>query len=65
MIAGGPLSQSKMVTDLESFKDFLTMPSAADLVNSATPIGYKVRTLKDNREVEVRTMYTDQEFINK
>jgi flavomodulin len=65
MIAGGPLSQSKMVTDLESFKDFLTMPSAADLVNSATPIGYKVRTLKDNREVEVRTMYTEQEFINK
>ena len=65
MIAGGPLSMSKSVTDLNSFKDFLTMPSTKDLVNSAVPIGYKVRTLKDNREVEVRTMYTDQEFINK
>ena len=65
MIAGGPLSQSKLVTDLDSFKAFLTMPGTADLVNSATPIGYKVRTLKDNREVEVRTMYTEQEFINK
>lgn len=65
MIAGGPLSMSKSVTDLDSFKEFLTMPSTKDLVNSAVPIGYKVRTLKDNREVEVRTMYTEQEFINK
>lgn len=65
MIAGGPLSYSKLITDLDSFKEFLTMPSTKDLVNSAVPIGYKVRTLKDNREVEVRTMYTEQEFINK
>lgn len=62
LVAGGPLSQSKVVNDLDSFASFLAMPSAVDLVNSATPIGYKVRTLKDNREVEVRTTFTEQQL---
>lgn len=62
MIAGGPLSVAKHVYDYDSFMTFLQNPAAEDLVRSSAPIGYKVRTLKDNREVEVRTMYTEQRF---
>lgn len=62
MIAGGPLSIAKHVSDYDSFVNFLKNPSSEDLVRSSAPIGYKVRTLKDNREVEVRTMYTEQRF---
>ncbi|GIM51293.1 thiol-activated cytolysin family protein [Capnocytophaga cynodegmi] len=62
MIAGGPLSVAKHVSDYDSFMMFLQNPSSEDLVRSSAPIGYKVRTLKDNREVEVRTMYTEQRF---
>lgn len=61
MVAGGPLS-AKIVTNYDSFMEFLENPRPADLVHSSAPIGYKVRTLKDNREVEVRTMYTEQRF---
>ncbi|GIZ14094.1 thiol-activated cytolysin family protein [Capnocytophaga catalasegens] len=60
MIAGGPLSTSRSVTDYDSFMLFLQNPKPEDLVKSSAPIGYKVRTLKDNREVEVRTLYTEQ-----
>ena len=42
---------------------FLMVPSAEDLIKSAVPIGYKVRTLKDNKEVEVRTFYTEQRIV--
>lgn len=62
MIAGGPLSMAKFVSDYDSFMLFLKNPSPEDLVKASAPIGYKVRTLKDNREVEVRTMYTEQRF---
>lgn len=62
MIAGGPLSMAKFVSDYDSFMQFLKNPNPEDLVKASAPIGYKVRTLKDNREVEVRTMYTEQRF---
>ena len=65
MIAGGPLSTSKAVTDYDTFMQFLTNPSPEDLVKASAPIGYKVRTLKDNREVAVRVMYTDQRLVTK
>lgn len=61
IVAGGPLS-AKIVTDYDSFMLFLENPRPSELVHSSAPIGYKVRTLKDNREVEVRTMYTEQRF---
>lgn len=60
--AGGPLSQSKSIKDFDSFIKFLETPDAESLIQSAVPIGYKVRTLKDNKEVEVRTTYIDEEF---
>lgn len=65
ILSGGPLSMGKNVSDVDSLREFLEKPKAEDLVKSATPIGYKVRTLKDNKEVEVRVMYTEQRFKNK
>ena len=61
MVTGGPLSKSKAINDYDSFKDFLENPSPKDLVNSSAPIGYKIRTVRDNKEVEVRAAYTEYE----
>ncbi|GIZ14377.1 thiol-activated cytolysin family protein [Capnocytophaga catalasegens] len=60
--AGGPLNHSKKIDSYDSFISFLKDPSAKDLIESAVPIGYKVRTLKDNKEVEVRKTVIDQYF---
>lgn len=60
--AGGPLNHSKNIRDFDSFMSFLKDPDAESLIQSAVPIGYKVRTLKDNKEVEVRATYIDEEF---
>jgi flavomodulin len=62
LLAGGPLSEAKSVRDYDSFIDFLLKPDSESLVKGAVPIGYKVRSLKDNREVTVRTMFTEQRF---
>ncbi|MBI1667951.1 thiol-activated cytolysin family protein [Capnocytophaga periodontitidis] len=62
LLAGGPLSSAKSVRDYDSFVDFLLKPNSESLVKGAVPIGYKVRSLKDNREVTVRTMFTEQRF---
>ena len=62
LLAGGYLSEAKSVRDYDSFIDFLLKPDSESLVKGAVPIGYKVRSLKDNREVTVRTMFTEQRF---
>ena len=62
VVAGGPLDSAKVIEDYQSFIDFLKTPSAESMIQSAVPIGYKVRTLKDNKEVEVRATYIDEEF---
>ena len=62
LLAGGPLSEAKTVTDYDSFINFLLKPNSESLVKGAVPIGYKVRSLKDNREVTVRTMFEEQRF---
>ena len=62
MTLGGPLKFGA-ITDYESFIRFLNTPSPRELIESAVPISYKVRTLKDNREVQVRTFYTEQRVI--
>lgn len=60
---GGPLGYGKIIKDLDSFMHFLMVPSAEDLIKSAVPIGYKVRTLRDNKEVEVHSFYTEQKIV--
>lgn len=62
LLAGGPLSEAKTVKDYDSFINFLLVPESESLVKGAVPIGYKVRSLKDNREVTVRTMFIEQRF---
>ncbi|TPG34029.1 thiol-activated cytolysin family protein [Flavobacterium pectinovorum] len=60
MIVGGPLALGGKVNDYNSFVSFLQAPSSSDLVSSSAPISYKIRRLKDNTEVEVKDMYTEQ-----
>ncbi|MFH6994519.1 thiol-activated cytolysin family protein [Flavobacterium sp. FlaQc-48] len=60
MIVGGPNSLGGKVTDYNSFVKFLQTPDNASLVGSSAPISYKIRRLKDNTEVEVKDMYTEQ-----
>jgi len=60
MIVGGPIDLGGKVTDYNSFVKFLQAPSSSDLVSSSAPISYKIRRLKDNTEVEVKDMYTEQ-----
>ena len=59
MTLGGPVGFAKKIDDLESFINFLQVPSTEEMVKSAVPIAYKVRTLKDNKTVQVRTYYTE------
>ena len=63
LVAGGPLSNSKTVTSYESFIDAIKSPSAQSLIESAVPISYRVRSLRSNREVEVRACYTEVKFV--
>ncbi|WP_264538405.1 thiol-activated cytolysin family protein [Flavobacterium sp. N1736] len=60
MIVGGPIDLGGKVTDYNSFVKFLQSPSSSDLVSSSALISYKIRRLKDNTEVEVKDMYTQQ-----
>ncbi|MEO6174134.1 MAG: thiol-activated cytolysin family protein [Flavobacterium circumlabens] len=60
MIVGGPIDLGGKVTDYSSFVKFLQAPTPSDLVSSSAPISYKIRRLKDNTEVEVKDMYTEQ-----
>ncbi|GIZ14378.1 thiol-activated cytolysin family protein [Capnocytophaga catalasegens] len=57
---GGPLKQGKAINDLDSFIDYLHVPNAEELIKSAVPISYKIRTVRDNKEVQVRTFYTEK-----
>lgn len=63
LVAGGPLNAARNVKDYDSFVKFLEMPSAKSLIEAAVPISYRVRTLRDNREVEVRACYTEERFV--
>jgi thiol-activated cytolysin len=58
-IFGGPLNGG-IVTDLQGLSDFLKKPAPLELVASSVPISYTVRRLKDNTEVAVRTVYTEE-----
>jgi thiol-activated cytolysin len=58
-IYGGPLN-GNLVTDIQGLSDFLKKPTAAELVASSVPISYTVRRLKDNTEVAVRSVYTEE-----
>ncbi|WGU69074.1 hypothetical protein QIU19_04235 [Capnocytophaga canimorsus] len=44
---------------------FLLVPNAEELIKSAVPIGYKIRTLRDNKEVQVRTYYIEKNIWNR
>lgn len=60
MVAGGPLEYARKIHDYDSFMDFIDVPNARSLINASVPIGYRVRSVRNNREVEVRSFYTEE-----
>lgn len=60
MVAGGPLEYARKIHDYDSFMDFIDVPKSRDLINASVPIGYRVRSVRNNREVEVRSFYTEE-----
>ncbi len=60
IIMGGPSKLAQQISSYEDFVSFIKSPDTASLVSSSVPIGYKVRRLKDNTEVEVKDIFTSQ-----
>ena len=65
LIHGGPLSMGKDVTSYEDLLNFLKKPTPAQLIQSAAPIAYTLRSTVDNREIEVKVTYTEANKIFK
>ena len=65
LIWGGPLSMGKNVTSYEDLLNFLKKPTPAQLIQSAAPISYTLRSAVDNREIEVKVTYTEANKIFK
>lgn len=60
VIVGGPARLAGQVNSYESFLEFIRTPNIDALISSAAPISYKVRRLKDNTEVEVKSIITEK-----
>ncbi|MGK7649994.1 thiol-activated cytolysin family protein [Capnocytophaga sp. G1920] len=65
LLWGGDVESSKVVTDFDSFMNFLKSPSAETLVKSCVPISYRISAIKDNRPITIRTIYTENRFTYK
>lgn len=63
MIAGGPLTTASKVRDYETFMEFIKVPESTSIIGASVPISYRVRSLRNNREVEIRISYTDEELV--
>lgn len=59
-IVGGPVQLAGQVNSYESFLEFISTPNINTLISSASPITYKVRRLKDNTEVEVKSIIKEK-----
>ncbi len=65
-LIGGPANLANNVNDVKTFQEFIKLPKLSEmnsdvvkeLVQTAAPISYKVRRLKDNTEINVQDTYT-------
>lgn len=53
------------ITTYEEFINFLKKPTAFNLVQSAAPIGYTLRSAIDGRKIGIKTTYTESNKIFK
>ena len=60
MVAGGPHEYARKIRDYDSFMEFIDVPNSRSLIHASVPIGYRVRSVRNNREVEVRGFYTEE-----
>ena len=60
MVAGGPHEYARKIRDYDSFMNFIDVPNSRSLIHASVPIGYRVRSVRNNREVEVRSFYTEE-----
>lgn len=59
-IVGGPAKLGGQVDNYDKFIEFIKTPTIDELISSAAPISYKIRRLKDNTEVEVKTLINEK-----
>lgn len=60
LIVGGPARLGGQVDSYDKFIEFIRTPNIDALISSAAPVAYKIRRLKDNTEVEVKTLITEK-----
>lgn len=64
LVAGGPWEYArKAQKSYEGVMDFLEIPGARNIIESCVPISYRVRSLRTNREIEVKNFYTEERFV--
>ena len=59
----GPKSDYVSISRYQTLWDFLDMPSAAEFLDYCTQIAYKVKAVRDNRPIVVRSSHTEQRLI--
>lgn len=65
MIAGGPAVNPNRIKNYEDFMEAISVPTSTTLIKSSVPISYRVRSLRNNREIEVKSFYTEERFVPK
>ncbi|WP_231477579.1 thiol-activated cytolysin family protein [Prevotella sp. HUN102] len=63
MVSGGPMEYARKIRDYDSFMMFIDIPSSKSLIKSSVPISYRVRSVRTNREIEVRNFYTEEVLV--
>lgn len=62
VLGGSPNNVSK-ISSFDDLINYLKVPEPGDLVNSAVPIGYSVRSVKSGKKINVRTYYTEERLV--
>lgn len=62
-VAGGPSVNVGKIKSYEDFMEAISVPTSATLIKSSVPISYRVRSLRTNREIEVKNFYTEERFV--
>ena len=65
MVAGGPLEYARKIRNYDSFIEFIDIPNSKSLIGASVPIGYRVRSVRTNREIEVKNFYTEEILTTK
>ena len=63
VVLGGSPNNISKISSFDDLINYLKVPEPGDLVNSAVPIGYSVRSVKSGKKINVRTYYTEERLV--